>query len=146
MSDKQTYLDLVPHVKDHVSITDGVANIDNKKIQEVCFAQLGTSVTEVKKAYNDVALVEGAIANVFSDQAQDYLAKHKDVDSISAKTKIGEETLHLGSRRDMETRNPLTGAVSNHKGALTVRRSINTRASEFADIKTLAKERGIKHL
>lgn len=146
MSDTQTYQDLVQHVEKFVTITDGVANVDGKQVQDVCFAELGTTTKEVKKAYNDVALVSSAVASVFSEKAQDFLAANKEVDSISTKTKIGEETLNLTTRREMETRNPLTGATSNHKGALTVRRSINTRASEITDIKTLAKERGIKTL
>ena len=146
MSNKLNYQDLVKHVEGYVSIADGVANIDNKEIQEACFLELGTTTAEVKKAYDHTALVENAIAHVFSDKSQDFMADNKDVDSVTAKTKIGEETLHLTSRRDFETRNPSTGATTNHKGALIVRRVVNNRGSEITDIKTLAKERGLKRL
>lgn len=146
MSDKLNYTNLVPSVEGFVSITDGVVNIDNKQIQEACFVELGTTLADVKKAYDSVAMVENAIGSVVVDKGQIYLADNKEVETVTGKTKIGEESVTYTVRRDMETRNPQTGAISNHKGALTMRRTINTRASELTDIKTLAKETGIKRL
>ena len=92
------------------------------------------------------AVIENAIAHVFSEKAQDYMKAHKDVDSIVAKTKIGEEAVTFTSRRDSQTRNPQTGEIKDVKGALKVTRTLNNRSSELTDIKTLAKERGFKHL
>lgn len=146
MSNKLNYTDLVKHVEGYVSITDGVANIDNKQIQEACFVELGTTLADVKKAYDSVAMVANAVGSVIVDKGQQYLADNKDAEAVSGKTKIGEESVSYAVRRDMETRNPQTGAISNHKGALTMRRTINTRTSELTDIKTLAKESGIKRL
>lgn len=146
MADKLNYQDLIGNVDQFVSITDGVANIDNKEIQEACFHQLGTTLADVKRAYDSTAVIENAIAHVFSEKAQDYMKAHKDVDSIVAKTKIGEEAVTFTSRRDSQTRNPQTGEIKDVKGALKVTRTLNNRSSELTDIKTLAKERGFKHL
>lgn len=49
VKNKLNYQDLVKHVEGYVSITDGVANIDNKQIQEACFLELGTTTADVKK-------------------------------------------------------------------------------------------------
>lgn len=146
MSTKLTSKDLIKHVEGYVSITDGVANIDNKQIQEACFLELGTSLADVKKAYDHTAMVENAIAHVFVEKAQDYLADHKDATVVAGNTKIGEEKISLTCRRDSESRNPQTGETSNHKGALRMTRTLNNRASEYTDIKTLARERGLNKL
>lgn len=146
MSNKLTSKDLIKHVEGYVSITDGVANIDNKQIQEACFLELGTTLADVKKAYDSTAMVENAIAQVFVDKAQDYLADHKDVSTVTGSTKIGEEKISLTCRRDMESRNPQSGEISNHKGALKMTRTLNNRASEYTEIKALARETGLKKL
>ena len=88
MSTKLTSKDLIKHVEGYVSITDGVANIDNKQIQEACFLELGTSLADVKKAYDHTAMVENAIAHVFVEKAQDYLADHKDATVVAGNTKL----------------------------------------------------------
>ena len=67
----------------------------------------------------------------------------KDGESVSL---VGFGTFSVKARAARTGRNPQTGAISNHKGALTMRRTINTRTSELTDIKTLAKESGIKRL
>lgn len=138
--------DLLSIAEANITIAEGVATINNKVIQTECFEKLGTDLASVKKAYDDVALVENTIATVFSNKAQDYMVTTKDCDSVTAKTNIGEEEFHLTSRRTMETRNPSTGETMTHKGALTVRRVVKNRGSELTSIKHLAKTRGINKL
>lgn len=146
MSTKLKTDDLLAIAEANITIAGGVAEINNKVIQTECFEKLGTDLATVKKAYDDVALVENTIARVFSDKAQDAMATSKDHDSIVAKTNVGEEELHLTSRRTMETRNPSTGETMTHKGALTIRRVVKNRSSELTNIKQLAKERGLNKL
>lgn len=146
MSTKLKVDDLISIAEANITIKDGVAEINNKVIQTECFEKLGTDIATVKKAYDDVALVENTIATAFSDKAQDHMADHKDYDSIVAKTNVGEEEFHLTSRRTMETRNPSNGETMTHKGALTVRRVVKNRSSELSAIKQLAKTRGLNKL
>lgn len=138
--------DLLAVTSANITITDGVATVNNKVIQDECFALLGTDLATVKNSQDAVAMTNNAVAQSFSDLAQDYMADNKEATEVTAKTSIGEETLHLSSRRDMETRNPTTGETTAHKGALTVRRVIKNRNSELVNIKTLAKERGLNKL
>lgn len=141
MSDKLTITDLEKHIAEYLTITEGVASLE-KGVQENCFKELGTSTAAVKKAYDDTAMVENAIASVFSTKAIDYMAENESCSIVTAELKVGEEKLHLDSRRDWVTSNPKTGVKTNHKGALIVRRTISNRSSELKDIKTLARERG----
>lgn len=146
MSTKLTAVDLAEVVKGKITIVDGVATIDNKAIQEEGFAKLDTDLATVKHSYNSVAIIENAIAQEFSDASHDYMAENKSYDQVTAKTSIGEEELHLASRRESDSRNPSTGEITTNKGALTVRRVIKNRGSELTNIKQLAKASGLNKL
>lgn len=143
---KMKSAELLHLTKDRIKIVDGVATIDNKAIQEEGFAALGTDSATVKHSYDAVALLVNTVAEAFVEQSQDYLATNKDFKTVTAKTNIGEEELHLTDYRDSTSRNPKTGEISEHKGALTVRRVIKNRAGELTNIKQLAKETGLKKL
>lgn len=138
--------DLLPIAQAHISIVDGVATIDNKEIVSKALEELGNTAGNIKKAYDDTALINNAIAETFSDMSIDYMAEHADCDQISAKTSICEEELHLLSRRVMEARNPSTRETMSIKGALTTRRVVKNRGGETTNIKQLAKQRGINKL
>ena len=143
---KMKSADLLHVVKDRISITDGVAVIDNKAIQEEGFAALGTDLATVKHSYDAVATLVNTVTEAFVEKSHDYLAANKDFNTVTTKTNLGEEELHLTGYRDSTSRNPKTGEITNHKGAVTVRRVIKNRGAELTNIKQLAKEGGLKKL
>lgn len=143
---KMKSAELLHLTKDRIKIVDGVAAIDNKAIQEEGFAALGTDLATVKHSYDAVALLVNTVAEAFVEQSHDYLVANKDFKTVTAKTNIGEEEVHLTGYRDSTSRNPKSGEISEHKGALTVRRVIKNRGAELTNIKQLAKEGGLKKL
>ena len=138
--------DLLPIATKHIKITDGVAEIDNKAIVDAALAHLDNTHVNIKKAYDDTALINNAVAEAFSDLSIDYMSANPEIDQVTGKTNICEEELHLVSRRSMEVRNPSTRESMSIKGALTTRRVIKNRGGELTSIKQLAKQRGINKL
>ena len=138
--------DLLEIVQPHIAVKEGVAEIDNKAIVAAALEKLDNTPANIKKAYDDTALINNAIAQAFSEASIDYMATNPTCDQIAAKTNVCEEELHLLSRRVMEARNPATRETMSIKGALTTRRVIKNRGGELTNIKQLAKVRGIAKL
>lgn len=138
--------DLLSIAQANIAINEGVAEINNKAIVEASLEKLDNTQANIKKAYDDTAIINNAIAQAFSDLTIDYMAANPTCDQIAAKTNVCEEELHLLSRRVMEARNPATRETMSIKGALTTRRVIKNRGAELTSIKQLAKERGISKL